>query len=639
MLVTSLVPEVMKSYRTSLDKVYVWWDYFCINQTDAEVRTLQLETIPAFVVASDVVVACRSGDDLFHHPDGPQIVRNGALEPYAGKLNEHPGHYNNRVWTQAELFMATCVYQKKLRGRPMQVYSADLDGKYDMVAQPQDITKGLHAQFHEVREWSLPPQENLGNLQDIKALEPMIMILSDDSVPQVVKAAMYRLPVALAGLMSENADVNASMPVSGDTPLHFAAGRQDYNMLRMLLAAPDIDVNAQNSMGRNAFHALVSFPYYTAFTFDNENQARCAELLLKKKCDPLVKDSTGKDAVQIHAMRNLGLNIFGDAQVKYLEEEQQREAELWLHTQGGVAIEYKSRNLPNGNVIAWREVQPVDGPASDFMICAPTALCSSLFFLEFATRVVLDAKFRVVILDLPGTGKSVIRAGLQGPPSIDHLFQAMGRLRAHETSEGYVGEYVKDLMAVFEMEGWTRGAHFVANNMGALPLTYIALQRPSWVKTLSLLGWKCSFRWPGELTGALEGMIKNLSACSEEEHMKALIPFGKPNMTEEMKNLFKRTTFSEREDATRMNVLTLFMSINYKNRLEFENLTMPILLAPGELDTTFHEHAYVFSQLMPQAKTIFVKGGGHYGPLENPGETSSVVLSFISSAKVAGSSS
>ena len=62
-------------------------------------------------------------------------------------------------------------------------------------------------------------------------------------------------------------------------------------------------------------------------------------------------------------------------------------------------------------------------------------------------------------------------------------------------------------------------------------------------------------------------------------------------------------------------------------------MQMLILLALGELDVTFFEHAYQFANLMPHARTAFVAGGWNYGPLENPGETSQMVLDFIKSVK------
>ena len=64
---------------------------------------------------ADVVIAFRSGDEDYYAEEGTLIydLRAGERQPCQGRIQDHPGHYNNRVWCAVELFVATSPFPKR----------------------------------------------------------------------------------------------------------------------------------------------------------------------------------------------------------------------------------------------------------------------------------------------------------------------------------------------------------------------------------------------------------------------------------------------------------------------------------------------------------------------------------------------
>ena len=73
-------------------KIYLWWDFFSINQVDRTTQMAQILAIPCFLVACDALFALRAGDKESYVLQTETVLK---------------GKYGNRVWTMLELFAYT----------------------------------------------------------------------------------------------------------------------------------------------------------------------------------------------------------------------------------------------------------------------------------------------------------------------------------------------------------------------------------------------------------------------------------------------------------------------------------------------------------------------------------------------------
>ena len=82
-------------------------------------------------------------------------------------MSEHPGHYDNRVWTEVELFCATSKFASDFAGASRPVYTVKLNAELQLAAGAaiEETSAELRSQMHEVSTWSLPPRANLVGLQ------------------------------------------------------------------------------------------------------------------------------------------------------------------------------------------------------------------------------------------------------------------------------------------------------------------------------------------------------------------------------------------------------------------------------------------------------------------------------------------
>ena len=129
-------------------------------------------------------------------------------------MSEHPGHYDNRVWTAVELFCATSKFASDFAGASRLVYTVKLDAALELAAGAAIEEKAgeLRSQMHEVSMWSLPPRANLVSQDDLLVLEPLAVIMRTQTMPRIVAAAMGRLKVALQQY------IEAGLPHSRSTP-------------------------------------------------------------------------------------------------------------------------------------------------------------------------------------------------------------------------------------------------------------------------------------------------------------------------------------------------------------------------------------------------------------------------------------
>ena len=178
-------------------------------------------------------------------------------------MSEHPGHYDNRVWTKVELYCATSKFTSDFAGASRLVYTAKLNAELELAAGAAIEEKAgeLRSQMHEVSMWSLPPRANLVSQDDLLVLEPLAVIMRTQAMPRIVAAAMGNLKIALQQYIEADLPtfaINAAAPGTGVTALHCAARRADEEMIRMLLAVPKVDANARDTYGDTPLHEIVA---------------------------------------------------------------------------------------------------------------------------------------------------------------------------------------------------------------------------------------------------------------------------------------------------------------------------------------------------------------------------------------------
>merc|ERR1719498_1368173 len=111
-------------------------------------------------------------------------------------------------------------------------------------------------------------------------------------------------------------------------------------------------------MGRTPCHTLMTVSSLRNFEIDVEAEQQIAQLLINAEADPLIKDSRGKTALNFAALRHGSMQIFPG----YQEEQKLAHAarEPWIYNNSKeVTIQRKHQQCPNGNVVSWREVLPI----------------------------------------------------------------------------------------------------------------------------------------------------------------------------------------------------------------------------------------------------------------------------------------
>eukprot|EP00440_Ansanella_granifera_P022655 gb/GFBE01024608.1/.p1 GENE.gb/GFBE01024608.1/~~gb/GFBE01024608.1/.p1 ORF type:complete len:612 (+),score=113.14 gb/GFBE01024608.1/:1-1836(+) len=585
---------------------------------------------------SDAVVACRSGDEDFHAKEGPRVWdrKSEALLPFEQPIHSHPGHYNNRVWTMCELFMATSDFQMAFRGDRMPVYSVEFDSDYNIVAGPEDQSAILRSQFHEMHSWSMPPRENLISQDDLTMLEPLIVMLADCEMPRIVRAAKFGLSRALTALMAAGEDINERDPYSKETALHDIARAQDEDMLKRLLADPCIQVNVQNKAGQTPLHLLVSSGMYD-HRHEGEKQKRCIQLLLEAGADPTLTDYRKRSAVHCATSRYgpaWATELFPGSEVQSRPEVQVRHSQL-----GASLLREHKRTFENGNVIRWRTIQGKrEGSTSDSpIVCFATGLASGMIYLEWAARVAETCSCEVILVDPPGNGHSEWRRnGVKGPLDLEQELEALS------TTESMMELYCTELLVVIKEQGWgDRGMHLVGTSFGGMIAAYLAISQPGWAKDLALFGWLHSTRHSPEVKANLRGMVEGLVGLftqdKQAEFQQALSTFLSPETPKELKELFYeacRPGGDVYEGSGGMNMLSLLMYALLKNLLPLENLSVPLLVVQGEADAMFMDHAIQLKRCVPHCRLSIVPHVCHIPPVENPVDSSSIYLDFLSTS-------
>lgn len=272
-------------------KIYLWWDYFSIRQTYANIHKVekdaQILSIPLYLAVADAVLAFKGGDE--------EAYTTGYADP------THKGFYDNRVWTMVELYGFTSAYALETsakRGR--QRYLAEVELGYSpgsrcLIEKETRLDRLDHvrASLHDTMGWSLPPVTNLTDLNDLKFIQPILIALaSGSSQNRLHVSCSFGLLHAVTAFLELGDDPNV-FDAAGYTPLMVSSRRGMYDVLEMLLDfGADLDVR-HPKLGVTALHEAIS-----------NYQDLCCEKLIVEGADISIPDRKGRTALSTAACLN-----------------------------------------------------------------------------------------------------------------------------------------------------------------------------------------------------------------------------------------------------------------------------------------------------------------------------------------------
>lgn len=263
-------------------KIYLWWDFFSINQVDRTTQMAQILAIPCFLVACDALFALRAGDKESYVLQTETVLK---------------GKYGNRVWTMLELFAYTsdlafdCAATRAQLEAPERLL-VDVAMGYDAAAgtlvcegvEVDDRLQLVREELHDVPKWSLPPGENLTDQSDLDLIEPMLIALTTKEIaesgggaapgakaaPALLRAAarfgFERAAGTFVELIQQGLVAQKQLEMSpidepdgaGHPPLMRAVMCHKTGLVRLLLANGADATLAHPKLGTTALHVAVA---------------------------------------------------------------------------------------------------------------------------------------------------------------------------------------------------------------------------------------------------------------------------------------------------------------------------------------------------------------------------------------------
>lgn len=655
MLVQDIAQRCCEDLDCQREDIFFWWDIVSVNQDDYAARTFQMECTPIYVAMSDALVAARSGDDTYTAKPPEKFAEGIPSSPknnkkWLGSLAEHPGHYNNRFWTKSELYMATSDFQRKLRGAPMEIYTVLLSRTSNLLRGPYKQAALLRPLFlNDFLTFVTPFKKNVADSKDAGVLEAMMCALNTPTIPKLVAAATLGLPMALEVFIEAKADVNGKATTTGITALHAATSRFDEPMVRRLLRTPGIDVNTTNLLGRTALHVATGSmaPRWNFITagrreIGRETQA-LVKLLLDARADAAIRDKYDRNPMQNHGQIGLDLSIFPattpSEQFAVLAESLHSHQIKWLHrTEENVFFTKTLREetiAKSGNMISWYEIVPMHFEPRETAICLPATFGAQQFF-ELAARLAIHRKCKVIILDLPGSGRSrIITSGMAT------LQEACETFKKCSTTEELLELCIQDMTEVLIAGRFGKPPfHLVSSCTGSAIATEWALSRPDLWLSMTFFGWsRCGLLDEQSRLAFRSCLAKGLDAenkySTSYRGISELLLRHSPQLTDEMLEIMEEALSGNHYDfKTKLWLLPVAMELNFKSVLETEALQVPLLNVTGEYDLSCAEHHQLLKVILPQARSAIMRNSCHYPQLENPTETFSVLSDFWDSVRL-----
>jgi pimeloyl-ACP methyl ester carboxylesterase len=670
-VLNTFVPKVCKDNDWDQQDVYLWWDFLSIMQDNNEVKKKQIECLPLFIGVADVICALKSGDEEFFTRNNQE----GALDA----SNKDPGHYNNRVWTSAELFVATSDFVRQFAGKKPAVYTTELDEDMKPVTEVGvEESDDLRSKLHESFTWSLPPRSNLAYTEDLVTLEPLLIIMGQANIPRTAAAAMVGLPVALKVFANHGHDINAAAPGAGMTALHYACRRGDFTMVRDLAEIDGIELNKQDKNGTSALHYLVQVPHRRkievtdsvdamnggAMFMDTEKMDETqrqnydevkgvVSVLLASGADPLLENNNGRTPIDLHAELSDDATMFPGHESTFhasiesfarsftIPMTDDRFAEL-LEEHGIEKIE-RERQFENGNAISWDEYIHTGTTPTDIVIMLPSSaggvrIKSGRFDHELVwgclDRLVTGVK--VVGLHQPhqGVGSNMGKIAEGGIKHLQDEEVAKRFYQGHATSEAMMDYYWKDMYQVAEdLQEPFGGAHWMGCGCSSsLFVERLPILHPNWVKSTIPFGFLgVTRRTPkeAEMMTMLFGLVRDAPAeVRDAMFTQAFSNSIHRRAPEEMRGLMAQAVAESDSDGTRLNYMLFGLYVQLTNVFDHAKNAKPLLIITGGGNIAGMESADHALRLIPHAEHCIIGRCGQIPQLERPKETMDAITAF-----------
>lgn len=247
------------------------------------------------------------------------------------------------------------------------------------------------------------------------------------------------------------------------------------------------------------------------------------------------------------------------------------------------------------------------GPRGNTPIVFVHALGLDLTYWDKQIEALCD-EFDVMAFDLPGHGQSI------GDPSGWTIQQATGVLAAVIRSTD------------------ASSAHVVGLSVGSMLAQSLAIQEPSLVRSLTLIGSATTF------TPEARTLLSSLSELTEAQGMQGIVQSSLPYWFSE-KTKFRRPDIVDRTAKTllradpEIHAAMWRMVSNFDLANSIHQITCPVLILVGDEDaSTPIASSQVIASLIPGSEMHIVKGGGHMLPFEKPSAVNEHLARFVRSA-------
>lgn len=215
---------------------------------------------------------------------------------------------------------------------------------------------------------------------------------------------------------------------------------------------------------------------------------------------------------------------------------------------------------------------------------------------------ILAARFRVVVFDNRGTGRSGKRLGLHSMATFAD--DAAAVLRAVGTSE-------------------KRPAFVFGISLGGMIAQELVLRHPELVKALALGATHAGFlraRWPG--LRAMAGFLALITLGPGKGGSRLARLCLSPDFYATSATDFDRWLKARHSSSPVVNLLHLGAVFRHSTHRRLKSLQLPTLLLTGDRDAIIPvENARALEKLIPGARLVVLPGAGHVFPLEQPQAT------------------
>jgi 3-oxoadipate enol-lactonase len=221
---------------------------------------------------------------------------------------------------------------------------------------------------------------------------------------------------------------------------------------------------------------------------------------------------------------------------------------------------------------------------------------------------VFAERFRVIALDMRGTGRSPTPAGPYGIPEL-----------AEDAAEILAG----------------RRAHVVGLSMGGYVAMTLALARPELVRSLVLIGTGAGGPNRVPRPEHVRKVFADAIGLPPDEYGRLTMPFTfAPGWADANPERLERILAARLERPTSYETLMAHAEAcydYYRRGVEVERIEVPALVVHGDQDLIVPvENGRALAARLPNARYVELRGRGHNLPLEEPETINELLLDFLS---------